>query len=189
MASKNNINLYDSCSIQVKLPDEHINQIQEWSIANIPDSVIYTDPTEPLHYGRDLHSHITICFGFKETHLEELTRLIQEEFEQFEISTSGLFHYSNDKFDVIHLRINENPTLISWYKLIHPLSDKNISRSKFNPHITIAFVQKGKAEHLIKKLPYHTREELTFVWENVEIEFVNRKGELIPIQLNGKENY
>jgi len=58
--------MYESASIQLKVPEGTSEAIQRWSVANIPDSFLYIEEEEgqpPL--GRISDSHITIKYGLR----------------------------------------------------------------------------------------------------------------------------
>lgn len=171
---------YESCSVQVKLPEDYIAEIQEWSRKHISDDILYLDPLDGS-YGRDLHSHVTVCLGLNEGDLEKYSGLAKD-LAASSLSTKAVIVWETDLFDLVCLSLLPSDELLQLNAELTQIADKNYARRKFTPHVSIAFVKKGIGRRLIGKLPWAEKNVIeNRQWIASEIELVNRRGEFIPL--------
>lgn len=171
---------YESCSIQVRLPEEYAAEIQEWSRKYISDEILYFD--KDGDYGRDTRSHITVCIGLREKDLGSYVPLIEESFGA-ELATKGVKVWEQKDFDVILLAVRESYELTTAFRKLKPLADEKLVRRKYEPHISIAFVKPGLGNSLIRSLSWAQRSVIeNREWILEEMEMVTRDARYLPIQ-------
>lgn len=171
---------YESCSVQVKLPDNYIEDIQTWSQKHISDDILYHDP-EDGSYGRDPHSHITLCLGLDEKDMEKYAA-ITKNYLGSSLSTKSISVWETDKFDLICLTLVPSDVLTTINTELTALADKRIARRKFTPHISIAFIRKGLGSRIIHKMSWHDKSVIQDrEWSMDELELVTKQGQFIPL--------
>lgn len=171
---------YESCSVQVKLPDSYIEDIQAWSQKHISDDILYFDP-EDSSYGRDTHSHITISLGLDEKDTDKYTA-ITKDYVGSSLSTKNVVVWNTDKFDLICLTLLPSDVINTINTELTTLADKRIARRKFTPHISIAFIRKGLGNRLIRKMSWHDKHVIEDrEWSMDELELVTREGRFVPL--------
>lgn len=173
---------YETCSIQIKLPDEWIEKLQIWSKEVIDESLLYYHPSEP-GYGRDDRNHITITIGLDESNLEALETIVGAHIGILEIEATKIKCFDNDQYDVIYLEIAPSSELVQMNEQAKLLVKQRTKsrRNKFIPHCTIAFVQKGTGKKLIDKLSWEQKSFVPFRWVMTEVEMINRDNQSLPL--------
>jgi hypothetical protein len=170
---------YESCSLQIKLPDSYIETLQQWSNTHISDDLIYQEPNGT--YGRDTRNHVTISIGLKEDQFTKCAAIAPECYG-IKIATETVKVFENDKFDVILLGVREDDILNGIQKQISALADSKLVRRKFTPHVSIAFLKKGYGKKVVKQLSWHDRQSVeNFEWEIDEIEMTTQEGGFLPV--------
>lgn len=177
---------YESCSLQVRLPEDYTAEIQEWSRKHISNEVLYEE--EDGTYGRDEHSHLTICLGLKEADLDKYI-IKAETLVGTSLSTKSVQVWETNKFDLFCISLLPSYELTTLNEELTKLADPKYARSTFKPHISIAFVKKGLGKKIMKELSWHDRhvieEREWLIAEHLEL--VNREGRFLPITLPGSQ--
>lgn len=116
----------------------------------IPSGILYIDPEDPS-YGYDDEPHVTIKYGFS----PDLTRgdlaKILRDVAPFNIKLTGIGQFQNEKYDVVKFNVDANENLLR----LRERCDCYKNEDKFpdyKPHMTLAYVQKGKFPEIKKQL-------------------------------------
>ena len=145
--------------LMAMLSEEDTAKILKFSKQLINDEDLYLEDNE---YGRESESHVTIRYGFlKDLNELEIRHLIQGQ-KSFMMEIFGLDKFaSHPNYDVAVFKVN-SPVL----KKLNELSGIHLNENEYpdyNPHLTLAYVQKGKFNRikeglklnvLVKKLCY-----------------------------------
>lgn len=165
---------YESCSCQIKLPDEYIERIQKWSQRFIPDDFLYDDGSGT--YLRDPRSHVTISLGLQESQQEALKGLVKLSIGA-DLVANKVEIWEMEKFDVVFVSVLQDDALTQLYEKVSALAMKKYLRHKFSPHISIAFVKPGLGKKILRKLQWEDVQELEkYDWKLQEVELVTREG-------------
>ena len=116
-------------------------------------SIIYSeDIYDEPDYGVEKEPHVTVLYGFKdEVTADEVFDVVKNTIliKPIEIGMMGISVFSNPNFDVVKFDVN-SPELVKLHDAVKQLPNKE-QFSKYNPHITIAYVKSGTGEKYIKK--------------------------------------
>ena len=134
--------------LMAMVPKETSNAILKFSKQLINDSDLYVENGE---YGRENECHITIRYGFlKDLNELEIRQLIQGQ-KPFMAELIGLDKFvSAPQYDVAMFKVS-SPVL----KKLNEMSGIYLNESDYpdyNPHLTLAYVQKGKFPHTKEEL-------------------------------------
>lgn len=126
--------------LMAMLSKEDTDKILKFSKQLINDNDLYIENGE---YGRETEGHITIRYGFlKDLNELEVRQLIQGQ-KPFLVELIGLDKFvSAPKYDVAMFKAS-SPVL----KKLNELSGVYLNENdypEYNPHLTLAYVQKGK---------------------------------------------
>lgn len=114
----------------------------------INDEDLYDKKGEDL--GKEEESHVTILFGFKDNEIktEDIKNIVKDT-QSFTIELTGISYFDNEEYDVLKFDVKSNK--------LHELNNKasNLPHEQlypdYNPHMTIAYLQKGTADKYTKK--------------------------------------
>lgn len=117
----------------------------------IEPSDLYEDDTND--YGIEKEPHITVLYGFMSSIVPEDVKNFLSDIHQniqFELTGIGCFPGGENKpYDVIKFDIKSNQ-LQDLHKLCEEIPNKQ-TFPDYHPHMTIAYVKKGKGEKYVKK--------------------------------------
>lgn len=129
-------------SVQVNFQKPISDEIFAWGEHAIPDEELFID-IDNMHFGREDEIHVTILYGLHSESPQQVRELLTRT-KPFEIKLGKIGVFTNsDKFDVvkidaqsealteINLRISKHVVFTNKYLL-------------YQPHVTIAYVNKGK---------------------------------------------
>jgi hypothetical protein len=139
---------YPFSSLQFNLPKLASRKIIQWGEANIPDEDIYSNLEEP-QYGREYESHVTVLYGIHEETPKEIKRLLHKQ-KPFYIEFGKISIFDCPKFDVVKIEV-ESIELRRINRLLQEHLTVTNNANAFRPHVTIAFLKKGKGAKLIGK--------------------------------------
>ena len=130
--------------LMAMVSEEDTTKILQFSKQLINDKDLYIEGNE---YGRETEAHVTIRYGFLEDLNElDIRQLIQGQ-KPFMMEIFGLDKFaSHPKYDVAMFKVN-SPVL----KRLNELSGIHLNETNFpnyTPHLTLAYVQKGKFDHV-----------------------------------------
>ena len=137
---------YDYAYAMIDLPAEIGDFIIDWGRLNIPEDALFVEEDGGKGFERD--SHVTVKYGLLTRECPDELRVICQETEPFPVwlGEIGLFT-TNPKFDVVKINI-ESPWLRELNRRVSLLPNEDIHREGYQPHATIAYVQKGTCDHL-----------------------------------------
>jgi 2'-5' RNA ligase len=132
---------YDYSSVHVDVPTELAEDIISWGSQKIPDSEIFVSQTEPS-FGREDEMHVTILYGIHSETSEQVRKLITDKPLKVKLGKIDVFT-NPQKFDVVVIGI-DSPDLCDFNEKMKDDIEYTNKYSEYKPHITIAYVKKGK---------------------------------------------
>ena len=138
----------DFSSTQINLPKAITNEIIAFSKEHIPDSFLYQKENNAYDdYGREINSHVTILYGLKDEDPDAAKKILEQQRPVvLKLGRISAFD-TNDEYDVIKIDVN-SPDLHKLHKLLKALPFHN-DYPRYQPHVTIAYVKKGKGKRII----------------------------------------
>lgn len=168
---------FSKCSTQVDIPESMYNTLKEYQ-NKIPD--------DDLHeYGKEDDFHIIVLYGIlEESSLEEIKKIFKNingimPKIKAKLDKVTLFD-TNDEFDVIKVDVISDDLIKLNSLFRNKLNYKN-DYPEYHPHLTLAYVKKGKATKYNCDLDFKDI-EMTFD----SIQFCNRDGKKTVIPLASK---
>jgi 2'-5' RNA ligase len=133
---------YDFSSCHVDVPNPLAEEIIKWGKENVGDDDIYVTSHDPT-FGREDEIHITILYGIHTDDPEEI-RPILENAGPVTIRLGKVDVFTNPfKFDVVMIEvISEDLSRLHWQ--IRERLPSTYKYDRYNPHVTISYVKKGK---------------------------------------------
>jgi 2'-5' RNA ligase len=134
---------HDFSSTQIDLPKSLATEIIIWGRKNIPNSFLYTKED----HGREDEIHVTVLYGLKDEHPDRIKEILEPQRPvKFKLGRVSAFD-SDNEYDVIKIDVN-SPDLHKLHKLLKILPHEE-SHPRYQPHVTIAYVKKGKGKKII----------------------------------------
>lgn len=140
---ENHKNEYGCLMLNVKHPD--------W------DSILSTINKEDLYedepgFGAEKEPHVTILFGFhKNVDIDKIKEMVKDQdLKSIKIKSKGISMFKGEDYDVIKFDI-ESEVLHDLNKLMTDNFDYTSDFPNYHPHMTIAYVKKGKGKKYIDK--------------------------------------
>ena len=168
---------YDFSSVQFNLPQKERDKVLEWSEENVPDEVLHDPPDE--NKGREDEPHVTVLYGLHDPDPAPVKDFLKRD-RPFEIVLGKLSLFdTNEKFDVLKIDV-EGKKLHNINRRLRGNFKHWTSYPKYIPHVTIAYLKKGKGEEWAGD----------DVFEGMKIDvntllFSSTKKTKTPIPLNG----
>lgn len=130
---------------------EFIKEIQK----TIPEEDIYFGETEKEKeenmYGIEDECHITIVFGLdNDVEFKEIEKYLYP-LHEYKTILVNISIFENDKFDVLKVTA-KCPKAVESNNLIMENFDVHTTFKDFKPHMTIAYMKKGKADKYKKNI-------------------------------------
>jgi 2'-5' RNA ligase len=168
--------LYEYSSLQVNLPYMLSRQIISWGKEKIQDVEVYSHPNDFIH-GREEEIHLTILYGIHSQYPEETISLLANQ-SPFEISLGAVSVFdSNQNFDVIKIDAS-SPSLFHMNYLIKTNLKNTQKFISYKPHVTIAYLKKGKCSDLAMRTDFKG-----IHWKVNSLIFSSKNGIRTPIRL------
>jgi 2'-5' RNA ligase len=134
---------YDFSSCHIEVPQHLTDEIIEWGKTDVFDEDLYVNHRDPFHAGREDEIHITVLYGIHSELSDKVKPLIVGP-EPIKVRLGATDVFSNPvKYDVVMIDVYSEELV----KLHEKLQSQIKHTSKYpiyNPHITIAYVKKGK---------------------------------------------
>jgi 2'-5' RNA ligase len=156
-----------SC-VLINAPAEVAAQVIAFGNDNIPAAALYDPPDRPGDFGRETQPHCTAKFGFFDTAPTDQVRQILDGTAPFEIRIGKCSFFEANDYDVVKFEI-DSPGLVELNSKLSAVPNGD-EHPKFNPHMTVAYVLKGKGTALVgRTLPgsnQFTANEVVYSGEN-----------------------
>jgi len=168
--------VYSYSSTQIYLPDDLSDQIIEWGHQRITHGVVYTDPDDPS-FGRENEIHTTVLYGIHTDDPKPVQELLRSQ-KPFtcKLGRVTLFK-TNPKFDVVKIDVRSSELHRLHQRLNDHLEVTN-SYPVYKPHVTIAYVKRGKADDLAGNRDFEGKK-----FEVAGIVFSSRSGKKTTLPL------
>jgi len=133
---------YDFSSVHVNLPGPLCDEIIDWGKKQIKDNDIYVLQKDPT-FGREDEIHATILYGIHAESPQSTIKILQNQGPiKAKMGRVGIFTNPSN-YDVIMIQI-ESDDLKRLNKLIVDNIPHTNKYGLYKPHVTIAYVKKGK---------------------------------------------
>ena len=105
-------------------------------------------------YGLEKQPHITVLFGLhdKKINKEQLFDILRNT-PSFRIGVQDMDIFENEKFDVVKLNVPRNEFLLNMHNKFREFPH-TMTHPDYNPHMTVAYVKKGKGPKYRKRFKY-----------------------------------
>ena len=127
-------------STQINLPKLLANEIATWGRKHIPDAFLYSDE------GRENETHVTVLYGLRDEGCDKVKEILEKQ-SPIKFKLGKISAFENGEYDVIKIEVN-SPGLHKLHRLLKALPHHD-SHPKYQPHVTIAYVKKGKGKRII----------------------------------------
>lgn len=115
----------------------------------VKEEDLYDSVEEPGEYGYEDKPHITVIYGLHHDEIldESVIYNIIKEMPELKVSVKeiGVFENDDKPFDVVKFDINPTKALLKYRDEFLELPNTQ-TFPEYNPHMTIAYVQKGKGK-------------------------------------------
>jgi len=120
-------------------------KIKKFVKDNIPETDLYKDEADN---GLPNHIHTTVKYGLTDPNSDKVKELIGN-MGSFDIELGEISKFSTDKnYDVIKIGVDSDKLREANKKISDNMENKD-SHPIYKPHITLAYVLKGKGDHLL----------------------------------------
>jgi len=137
---------HDFSSIQFTFPKSIADKVIQWGKEHIPDDDIAPNPHSGKD-GREDHIHVTVKFGLHTADPKEVEEIVKD-FGLFTLTLDEMSIFSSDEYDVLKIDVKSDK-LHELNKLISDKLECTDTHPEYIPHVTIAYVKKGKADDLV----------------------------------------
>ena len=122
--------------------------IELQSLIKLPDLYFGDNPTQ---YGMENEPHVTLLYGIEETVPILDVRYALSKFNMEQITVTGINCFENEEFDVLKFDV-DNRELKHFNLLLKSSLEHVPSKYDYNPHITIAYLNKGMGKFYVETL-------------------------------------
>lgn len=169
---------FDYSSTQLDLPIEVAKPIQEFG-EKIPESELYTQEGD-RSFGREEESHITVLYGLDTTNQADVRNIVEAS-GPIEVTLDEVSIFENDDYDVVKVGVTGEALTQLNKQLDEALDTPGKTFDDYQPHVTIAYVQKGQGAKYVG--------DQTFKGKKVtlnELTFSSKDGKKTTIEMLGK---
>ena len=137
----------------------------------IPEKHLYLDPAKPDDYGREQDAHVTLLYGLvfsPKTDRDEVVDLALMNWSPPKTTffrSAGYFAPEGEPYEVVYLQPLDNSAFADAHERLSWIPHVNPQRV-YKPHLTLAYVKRGRASQLadyINILMRETTTELTYI--------------------------
>ena len=129
-------------STQINLPDGLAEKVIEYGKKHIPDEEIFEKGDD---MGREDEIHVTVLYGLHADTPKEVKKVLEKE-STFPIQLGKISIFdTHPDFDVVKIDV-DSPGLVELNKKLRDNCEHTMTHPKYVPHITIAYLKKGKAK-------------------------------------------
>jgi len=126
-----------------------------WSdiLEPIDEKDLYEDPEGKEEFGKELDPHCTLIFGINSDE-EDQEKIIKklEKYKSIKLEIGKISMFETDKYDVIKIDVKPNKELLEYRKDLIENTKNTQTYPEYTPHMTVAYVNKGKGSKYIKKI-------------------------------------
>lgn len=130
--------VYDYASVAIDVPEPYAHEIMDWGNIHVPQQDLYDKPG----FGREDEMHITVLYGLHSDDHKEVKDIADFKPIHVKLGEIKVFD-NNDKFDVVIVDVISPELHVANQKLKDNIDYTNRYTS-YKPHVTIAYVKKGK---------------------------------------------
>ena len=148
---------YSFSSVQVNVPEGIQKEIVAWGKKTIPAEDLYGDDDDEKGLRED--SHVTILYGIKSAEPTQAFKLLKGQ-EPISMSLGPISLFSKDEmpYDVVKIEVVNSPVLHALHKKLRAELPNTWTWDDYNPHVTIAYVKKGKGAAYVGNEAFAGRE-------------------------------
>ena len=166
-------NLHEYSSLQINLPRSIATGIIHWGQDYIDNDSIYKNDN---NFGREKEIHVTVLYGIHSQLPDESIKLLTKQLP-FEVHLGEISLFTNnEEFDVVKITVS-SPKLIKLNKLLKVNLKNTQTFPDYNPHVTIAYVKKGRCSNLAGRKDFND-----IKWTVNTLIFSSRTGDKTPIR-------
>lgn len=136
------------------------------------DNVLSSIDKEDLYdeepgFGLEHEPHTTVLFGFhKNADIDKIKELVKVNCDDnITVKIKNISHFETEKYDVVKYDV-ESKTLNKLNSLMTKNFDYTNDYPEYHPHVTIAYVKKGKGKKYDKKIENEKVESNTFKYSS-----------------------
>lgn len=165
---------YDFSTVLFLLPKKLAGKVYDWGVEYVRDRDVYHEDGD---YGRETEMHVTVLYGIHDTNSKNARELLKD-VKPFKVKLGKLTAFTTSpRYDVIKLEVI-SPALHKLHKLIKSNMEVTSKFPDYRPHVTIAYLKKGKSEKYIGGDEFDGVE-----FEVDTLMFSSRLGTKTPIRL------
>lgn len=141
---------YDLSCLMAMIPEETAAKLHGWVHQHLGPVDVYVDDDVK---GYEDESHVTVKYGFIDpVPTQELLKVIAST-NPFEITLLPARLFEKEKYDVLVLGVS-SPELMQFNRLASEAAPVYDTYPTYTPHLTLAYVKKGRADHLVGHTPF-----------------------------------
>lgn len=175
LEQKNQSKQYDFSTVLFLLPKKLAKSVYDWGVDHVLDRDVYHEDGD---YGRESEMHVTVLYGIHDIDSKNTSEVLKDT-KSFKVTLGKITAFTiSPKYDVLKIEVN-SPTLHKIHKKIKNEMDVTSKFPDYRPHVTIAYLKKGKSEKYVGNDVF---DGLEFTIDNLM--FSSRLGTKTPIRLN-----
>jgi len=135
---------YDFSSTHIDVPEPLAGEILEWGKKKITDDDIFVCQADSgAGFGREDEMHVTVLYGIHSAASEQVVKVIKGQ-KPIKVQIGKVEVFTNpSKFDVVVLDVI-SPDLRDLNHRVSKEVEYTNKYGEYRPHVTIAYVKKGK---------------------------------------------
>lgn len=169
--------IYAYSSVQLNLPEVIADEVINWGHKNIKESDLFIPEDDYVH-GREEEPHVTVLYGIHDALPTESNKLLEGK-SAFEVQLKYITLFKdNAYFDVVKIDVSSN-SLTHMNNLLKSKLENTQNFHSYHPHVTIAYVKKGKCSDLNLDGTFNG-----IKWKVNSLIFSSKEGSKTPIRLS-----
>lgn len=141
---------YGCIMLYADITEEHYSNIVN-DIVDPED--IYEDPTGEEEYGYETEAHVTVLWGihFDTVSIDNIVKTFYNINHPYLLEIKEISIFENDKYDVVKFDVIPDKRLLHLRDYCINTFENTQTFEGYHPHMTIAYVKKGKGSKYLKK--------------------------------------